>query len=49
MESQFKKQEKHQRDNLPLHLMQQEKNKKYPKLSRRKEIIKLGAEINEKE
>ena len=50
IQSYLTKQEKCQRDNLPLHLTQQEKkNKKYPKLSRRKEIIKIGTEINEKE
>ena len=44
------KQEKHQIGNLTLHLKQLEKEqKKTPKISRRKEIIKIGAEINEKE
>ena len=46
----FKKQEKHQIDNLILHLKQLEKEEqKTPKISRRKEIIKIRAEINEKE
>ena len=45
-----KKQEKHQTDNLTLHLEQMEKEgQKHPKISRRKEIIKIQAEINEKE
>ena len=47
-QSYLKKQEKHQIDNLTLHLKQLEKEKK-PKISRRKEIIKIGAEITEKE
>ena len=46
----LKKQEKHGIDNLTLHLKQLEKEEeKNPKISRRKEIIKIGAEINEKE
>ena len=50
IQSQFKKQEKHQIDNLTLHLKQLEKEEqKDPKISRRKEIIKIWAEINEKE
>ena len=42
---------KHQIDNLALHLKQLEKEqkKKNPKISRRKGIIKIQAEINEKE
>ena len=40
------KQEKHQIDNLTLYLKQQQK---IAKISRRKEIIKIQAEINEKE
>ena len=37
-------------DNLTLHLKQLEKvEEKSPKISRRKEIIKIRAEINEKE
>ena len=34
---------------LTLHLKQLEKEKKNPKVSRRKEIIKIRSEINEKE
>ena len=40
---------KHRRDNLTLHLKQLEKEQKPSKISRRKEIIKIQAEINEKE
>ena len=41
---------KHQIDNLALHLKQLEKEEqKNPKISRRKEIIKIQEEINEKE
>ena len=47
IQSYLKKQEKHQIDNLTLHLKQLEKEGK--KISRRKEIIKIQAEINEKE
>ena len=44
------KQEKHQRNNVTVHLKQLEKEEqKKPKVSRRKEIIKIRAEINEKE
>ena len=44
------KQEKHWIDNLTLHLKQLVKEEqKSPKVSRRKEIIKIRAEINEKE
>ena len=43
-----KKQEKHQIDNLTSHLKQLEKEEqKNPKISRRKEIIKTRAELNE--
>ena len=43
------KQEKHQIGNLTLHLKQLEKEqKKNPKISRRKEIIKIRAEISER-
>ena len=45
----LKKEEKHQINNLTLHLKQLEKEKNNPKVSRRKEIIKIQAEINEKE
>ena len=49
IQSHLKKQEKHQ-DNFTLHLKQLEKEEpKNPKISRRKEIIKIWAEINEKE
>ena len=43
----LKKIEKYQIDNLNLHLKQL--GGKNPKISRRKEIIKIQAEINEKE
>ena len=44
------KQEKNQINNLTLHLKQPEKEEmKNPRVSRRKEIIKIGAEIFEKE
>ena len=43
-------QEKHGIDNLTLHLKQLDKEKqKIPKISRRKEIINIQAEISEKE
>ena len=46
----LKKQEKNQINNLTLHLKQLEKEEiKKPSVSRRKEIIKIRAEINEKE
>ena len=46
----LKKQEKNQINNLTLHLKQLVKEEmKNPKVSRRKEIIKIRAEINEKE
>jgi len=46
----LKKQEKSQINNLPLHLKQQEKEEmKNPRVSRRKEILKIRAEINTKE
>ena len=46
----LKKQEKSQINNLTLHLKQWAKEEmKNPKVSRRKEIIKIRAEINEKE
>ena len=46
----LKRQEKSQINNLTLHLKQLEKEEmKNPRLSRRKEIIKIRAEINEKE
>ena len=46
----LKKQEKSQINNLTLHLKQLEKEEmKNPRASSRKEIIKIRAEINEKE
>ena len=46
----FKKQEKSQINNLTLHLKQLEKEEmKNPRVSRRKEILKLRAEMNAKE
>ena len=46
----FKKQEKSQWDNLTLHLKQLEKEEmKNPRVSRRKEIFKIRAQINTKE
>ena len=45
----LKKQEKNQMNNLTLHLKQLEKEEmNNPRVSRRKEIIKIRAEINEK-
>ena len=49
IQSYLKKQEKHQIDNLTLHLKQLKRRTKTPKIRRRKEIIKIAAEINEKE
>ena len=49
IQSYLKKQEKHQIDSLTPHLKQLEKEQKPPKVSRRKDIIKTRAEINEKE
>ena len=50
IQSYLKKQEKHRIDNLALHLKQLEKEEpKPPKISRRKEVIKIQAEINEKQ
>ena len=50
IQSYLKKQEKHGIDNLTLHLKQLDKEKqKIPKISRRKEIINIQAEINEEE
>ena len=47
IQSYLKKQEKSQISNLTLHLKQLEKEEKSPKVSRRKEIIKIRSEINE--
>ena len=50
IQSYLKKQETSQINNLTLHLKQSEKEEqKPPKVSRRKEIIKIRSEINEKE
>ena len=50
IKSYLKKQETSQINNLNLHLEQLEKEKqRNPKVSRRKEIIKISSEINEKE
>ena len=49
IQSYLKKQEKHWIDNLTLHLKQLDKEEqKNPKISRRKEIIKIRAETNER-
>ena len=48
IQSYLKKQEKDRIDSLTLHIKQLEKDgKKTPKVSRRKGIIKIRAEINE--
>ena len=48
VQSYLKKQEKSQINNLTLHLKLLEKEEqKNPKISRRKEVIKIRAEINE--
>ena len=50
MQSYLKKQETSQINNLTLHQKQLEKEEqKTPKISRRKEIIKIRSEINERE
>ena len=50
LQAYLKEQEKNQINNLNLHLKQLEKEEmKNPRVSRRKEIIKIRAEINEKE
>ena len=50
IQSYLKKQEKSQINNLTLHLKELEKEEQTkPKVSRRKEIIKIRAEINEVE
>ena len=50
IQSYLKKQEKHWTDSLtlPLKQLEKEEQQKKPKISRRKEIIKIQAEINEK-
>ena len=47
--SYLKKQEKNQINNLTLHLKQLAKGDVNPRVSRKKEIIKIRAEIHEKE
>ena len=42
----LQKEERSQTDNLTLHLNEVEKEQKSPKVSRRKEIIKIKEEIN---
>ena len=49
IQSYLRKQEKSQINNLNLHLKQLEKEQTKAKVSRRKEIIKIRAEINETE
>ena len=50
LQAYLKKQEKSQINNLPLHLKQLEKEEmKNPRVSRRKEILKIREEINAKE
>ena len=49
IQSYFKKQEKHQIDNLTLHLKQWEKEQKNPQNQQKERNIKIQAEINEKE
>ena len=50
LQAYLKKQEKSQINNLTLHLKQLEKEEmKNPSISRRKEILKIRAEINAKE
>ena len=47
IQSYFKKQEKHQFDNLNLYLnLEKEKQLKSPRISIRKEVIKIRAELN---
>ena len=50
IQSYLKKQEKHRIDNLTLHIKQLEKEQQQqkPQISKRKEIIQVPAEINEK-
>ena len=49
IQSYLKKQKTSQIKNLTLHLKQLEKEEQNPKVSRRKEIIKIRSEVNEKE
>jgi hypothetical protein len=45
---QNRKEEQFQKTNLPLYLEKLEKEQTKPKISRKKEIIKTGEELNEK-
>ena len=47
IQAHLRKEEKAQINNLTLHLIQLEREQTRPKVSRRKEIIKIRAEINE--
>ena len=47
IQSYLKKQEKYQINNLTLHIKQEKERKTKPKVSRRKEIIRIRAEIKE--
>ena len=49
IQSHLKKQEKSQTNNLTLHLKLEKQEQRKPKVSRRKEIIKIRAEMNERE
>ena len=49
IQADLKKQEKSQINNLTLHLKQLEKEEMNPRVSRRKETLKIRAEINAKE
>ena len=49
LQAYLKKQEKNQINNLTVHLKQLEKEMKNPRVSRRKELIKIRAEVIEKE
>ena len=50
LQAYIKKQEKSQTNNLTLHLKQLEKEEmKKPRVSRRKEVLKIRAEVNAKE
>ena len=49
LQAYLKKEEKSQINNLTLHLKQLEKEMENPRVSRRKEIVKIKAEINTKE
>ena len=49
IQSYIKKQEKPQKNNLTLHLKEPEKEQTKPKVSRRKQIVKIRAEINKTE